>query len=85
VQPAREPIDEAEKGKFFTFFVDDQEFRVSDSTITGAQVMEVAGVPASVGLVLILEDGTQRAVSPEEKLELQPGRRFKKAPRFRRG
>jgi hypothetical protein len=85
MHPARDPKEEGEKGKFFTFFVDDQEFQVKDETVTGAEVMALAGVPTSVGLVLILEDGTQRGVTAEEDIELKPGRRFKKAPRFRRG
>lgn len=72
-------------GKFFTFFVDDREFRVNEPTITGAQIMSLAGIPVEVGLQLIEEDGTQRAVPPEEVIELKPGRRFKKAPRFKRG
>lgn len=72
-------------GKFFTFFVDDVEFHVDDATPTGGEIMDIAGIPREVGLVLILEDGTQRAVAEDEVIELRPGRRFKKAPRFKRG
>lgn len=72
-------------GKFFVFFVDDNEFRVGTPTITGAEIMNMAGIPLEVGLVLIEEDGTQRPVPPDELIELKPGRRFKKAPRFKRG
>jgi len=71
--------------KFYTFFVDDGEFHVHEPTITGAQIMALAGIPLEVGLQLIEEDGTQRPVPPEEVIELKPGRRFKKAPRFKRG
>jgi len=74
-----------QQGKFFTFFVDDREFRVGESTITGAQIMSLAGIPLEVGLQLIEEDGTQVPVPPETVIELKPGRRFKKAPRFKRG
>lgn len=74
-----------EGGKFFTFFVDDREFRVDTPTITGAAIMELAGIDQAVGLMLIDDDGTQRAVQPSEIIELKPGRRFKKAPRFKRG
>ncbi len=72
-------------GKFFTFFVDDREFHIEQPTITGAEIMALAGIPLEVGLQLIEEDGTQRPVPPEEVIELKPGRRFKKAPRFKRG
>jgi hypothetical protein len=47
--------------------------------------MELAGIPREVGLLLILEDGTQEIVGADQIIELKPGRRFKKAPRFKRG
>ena len=72
-------------GKIFVFFVDDSEFRIGTPTITGAEIMNMAGIPLEVGLVLIEEDGTQRPVPSDEVIELKPGRRFKKAPRFKRG
>ena len=74
-----------EAGKFYTFFVDDREFQVDEPVITGARIMELAGIEQSVGLILIEQDGTQRGVPPDEQIELKAGRRFKKAPRFKRG
>ena len=74
-----------EPGPFFTFFVDDKEFHVEQPIIKGAQIMELAGIPRDTGLLLLLEDGTQQQVGPDDEIELKPGRRFKKAPRFRRG
>ena len=74
-----------ERGQFFTFFVDGQEFRVSESTLTGGEIMDLAGIQREVGLLLCLEDGTQRPVAEDEVIELKPGRRFMKAPRFKRG
>jgi hypothetical protein len=79
------PHSEDRHGPFFTFFVDDREFRVDKPVISGAEIMDLAGIPREVGLVLILEDGTQRAFGATETIELEPGRRFKKAPRFKRG
>lgn len=72
-------------GKFFTIFVDDVEYHFDHEPVTGAEIMQRAGIPVSVGINVIEEDGTQRAVSPDEELDLKPGRRFKKAPRFKRG
>jgi hypothetical protein len=74
-----------QSGKFYAFFVDDREFHIHQPTITGGEIMDLAGIPREVGLVLIEEDGTQRNIPPEEVIELKPGRRFKKAPRFKRG
>lgn len=74
-----------QSGTFYTFFVDDREFHVHQPTITGGEIMDLAGIPREVGLVLVEEDGAQRNIPPEEVIELKPGRRFKKAPRFKRG
>lgn len=79
------PEDKGEHGKFYTFFVDDREFTVHEPIIIGARIMELAEIPQEVGLVLLEDDGTQRVVKPDEQIELKPGRRFKKAPRFKRG
>lgn len=72
-------------GPSYTFFVDGIEHRVTESTVTGGEIMDLVGISRDVGLVLILEDGTQRPVSADEFIDLKPGRRFKKAPRFKRG
>ena len=58
---------------------------VEKSELTGAEIMDLAGIPREVGLILVLEDGTQVQVKEDEVIELRPGRRFKKAPRFVRG
>jgi len=72
-------------GPFYTVEVDGVEIRFDHTPVTGGEIMDSAGIPRSVGLVEILEDGTQRAVSADEEIELKPGRRMKKRPRFKRG
>lgn len=79
------PPPRTERGTFYTLFVDDREFHVDEPTITGGQIMDLAGIPREAGLLLIDEDGSQRQVRADEVIELKPGRRFKKAPRFKRG
>ena len=76
---------EKTRGKFFTIFVDDQEYHIDKSEITGAEIMDLAGIPYSVGLMLIEEDGNQIQIYENDVIDLKPGRRFKKAPRFKRG
>jgi hypothetical protein len=76
---------ENEAGPFYTFFVDDREFHIHQSTITAGEIMDLAGIPRDVGLILLHEDGTQESLTPDHVLELKPGRRFKKAPRLKRG
>lgn len=72
-------------GPFYTVEVDGVEIRFDHTPVTGGEIMDAAGIPRNVGLVEILEDGTQRAVSADEEIELKPGRRMKKRPRFKRG
>ena len=64
------------QGKVYAFFVDDREFKVHEPEITGARIMEIAGIPVDVGLNLIEEDGTQRPVRPNEKVELRACEKF---------
>ena len=73
------------QGKFYTLFIDDKEYRVHKSELTGAEIMDLGGIPHELGLILIQEDGTQVQVREDEVIDLKPGRRFKKAPRFKRG
>jgi hypothetical protein len=73
------------RGKFYTLFIDDKEYHAEKPTMTGAEIMDLGGIPHEVGLVQILEDGSQIPVKETDVIELKPGRRFKKAPRFRRG
>jgi hypothetical protein len=77
--------DKGEGGPSLTVFVDDVEFRFDHTPVTGRQIMDKAGIPFSDGLILILEDGSQKAVGLDEIFELKPGRHFKKAPHFKRG
>ncbi len=72
-------------GPLYIFFVDDREFRTDEPTITGGAIMDLAGIPREVGLLLILDDGSQESVGADQVIELKPGHRFKKAPRFKRG
>lgn len=72
-------------GPFFTVFVDDIEYRFDHSPVTGGEIMDASGIPYEVGLLLLNEDGSQVQIQPDEEIDLKPGRRFKKAPRFKRG
>lgn len=78
-------MQEHDKGKFYTLFVDDKEYHVDKPEMTGAEIMTLAGIPFSTGLILIEEDGTQTQIHEADVVKLKPGRRFKKAPRFKRG
>ena len=73
------------KHKVFVFEVDDVEYTYDKPTITGAQIMEIAGINLSDGLVQILLDGTRKTIRPDETVQLVSGAQFKRRPRFKRG
>lgn len=75
-----------QSGKFYTLVVDGTEYRGQQETMTGAEIMDLAGIPREVGLILIEEDGTQRPFGADEVFTFEgPGRRFKRRPTFVRG
>jgi len=76
---------QAQQQPRYAFLIDDQEFEVNTPTITGGEIMEKAGIPREVGLLLLLDDGTQRTVAADEIISLEASHSFKKAPRFKRG
>ncbi|MDH6215279.1 multiubiquitin domain-containing protein [Streptomyces pseudovenezuelae] len=69
----------------FVFEVDGVEYTHDKPTITGAQIMEMAGINPADGLVQILPDGTRITITPDETVRLVPGAQFKRRPRFKRG
>jgi hypothetical protein len=74
-----------EAKKVYVFEVDDVEYTYNKPTITGAQIMAIAGINPSDGLVQILPDGTRKTITPDETVHLVPGAQFKRRPRFKRG
>ncbi len=72
-------------GKFYTLFIDGTEYHVNEPELTGGQIMDLGGIPRDQGLLLVREDGSQEQIGADQLIELEAGRRFKKAPRFVRG
>lgn len=71
--------------RVYIAFVDDQPYRFDHSPVSGREIMDAAGIPYEIGLIQILEDGSQQEVGLDEEVDLKTGHRFKKAPRFKRG
>ena len=69
----------------FVFDVDDTTYEHDRPTITGAEIMAVAGINPSDGLIQILLNGTRETVDPDDRVQLVPGIQFKRRPRFKRG
>jgi len=79
------PSDDVD-GKFYTFFVDGDEYQTDESSLTAREIMDRAGISIDVGLILIHDDGTEEQLDPDDEVEFDgPGRRLKQAPQFKRG
>lgn len=69
----------------FVFEVDDRTYEYNRPRITGGEIMAMAGIPSTDGLLQILQDGSRVTIQPDENLALVPGAQFKRRPRFKRG
>ena len=74
-----------ERKAVFVFDVDDVTYEHDRPTITGSEIMSLAGISPNDGLIQILPDGTRKTVTPDETVHLVPGAQFKRRPRFKRG
>ena len=54
-------------------------------TITTEEIARLGGWDASVGVILVYEDQTERTLEPGEVIKLEPGIAFAKKLRFKRG
>ena len=65
--------------------VDGVEYGYDRATITGAEIMELAGIPPADGLVQLLPDEGRKTILPDDIVQLAPRTEFKWRPRFKRG
>lgn len=54
-------------------------------TITTEQIIELGGWDATLGAIMIDEDGVETTLQPGQTIELKPGRRFGRRICFKRG
>jgi hypothetical protein len=78
-------VDRTEGRAVFVFDVDGVTFEHNRPKITGGEIMDMAGIPYSQGLIQVHEDGTTTTVGVEDEVHLVPGAQFKRRPRFKRG
>jgi len=79
------PQHDEEHGPKYHFWVDGVEHVVHEESLTVAQIKQIGGVPADLPLLLLHEDGSEEQLADDQVIELKPGRRFARAPRFKRG
>jgi hypothetical protein len=69
----------------FPFIVDGKEYVSHQCYLTGAEIMQRAGIPAEAGLIEIAQDGTQYPVPADKVVDLKEPHCFRHPPRFARG
>lgn len=74
-----------QEGAVFVFEVEGTTYEHNKPKITGGEIMDIAGVPRSQGLIQLNSDGTTTSIAADEEIRLVPGARFKRRPRFKRG
>lgn len=69
------------------FFVDIEgtEYEWPQSTITTQQIRELGHIPADQQIIQESPDGTEHTLAENETIEIKPGHRIGRAPKYRRG
>ncbi len=72
-------------GKKFFVNIEGTEYPWDKDTITTQEIRTLGNLPADQPVVEEQPDGTERTLGPNEVVDLKPGHRFGRAPRFKRG
>jgi len=81
----RGPADPDVTRPVYVYDVDDTTYEYDHPVITGAQIMQSAGIPTTEGMIRILPDGSRESVDADDEVHLVSGLQFKRRPRFKRG
>lgn len=65
--------------------IEGTEYEWTSDRITPAQIRTLAGIPEGTALVQEDPEGNERTLVEGELIELKPGHRHGRAPRYRRG
>lgn len=74
-----------EAGKKYYVNIEDTEHMWPDQTISTSQIRELGALPADQGVVEEQPDGSERTLGPDEIVELQPGHRYGRRAKYKRG
>ncbi len=69
----------------YEYIVDGKTYPSEKPVLKASEIMSVAGIDRSQGLVEVEEDGTEKSLKPDDDCNVEGGKRFKKPPRFKRG
>ena len=72
-------------GQKYFVNVEGTEYSWSKNTITTAEIRQLGSLPADQPIVEETPDGIERQLTETEVLELKPGHRYGRAPKYKRG
>lgn len=77
--------DSQQAGQKFFVNIEDKEYPWDEGSITVTELRTLGGLPSDQPVVQELADGTERTLGADETIDLQPGHRYGRAPKYRRG
>ena len=80
-----EEDNEMNQGKKFYVNIEGTEYLWEQETIKTADIRMLGDLPADLPVIEEFPDGTERTLGEDETLELKPGHRYGRAPKFKRG
>ena len=78
-------MDNDDSGKKFFVNIEGKEYEWASSTITVAQIRQLGNIPADQQIIEEFPDGSEKTLSNSEAITLQPGHRYGRAPKYKRG
>lgn len=81
----QDSVERKEDGQKFYVNIEGQEYPWDRSTITVAEIRTLGGIPSNQSIVQESPDGSERTLAEGETVELKPGHRHGRAPRYKRG
>jgi len=78
-------MNEDRGGKQFFVNIEGKEYEWAGETITVSDIRRLGNIPSDQPLVEELPDGSERTLAADATIDLKPGHRFGRAPRYKRG
>jgi hypothetical protein len=78
------PMSEQSGPKFYVN-IEGSEHEWKSDSISVSQLRELGNIPTDQQIVEEAPDGSERTLAPNEIIQLKPGHRFGRAPRYKRG
>ena len=76
---------EEKAGQKFFVNIEGKEHPWDRDTITVPEIRALGNLPTDLPVIIESPDGTERTLAEDETVQLKPGHRFGRAPKFKRG